>query len=464
MRSSRFFLFKNQLTIILTGWQWVLLLLAAPFMLFPSPERSLALLVVPALWGMIWLASRKPLLNTPLNLSILVIMVMVLVSLFITYDITVSLPSIAGVVLGVGMYYAFVYSARVEKGLRIALPVFLTCGFGIAGLGLLGTHWIVKFNFLQPLLSRMPFLFQNLPGENTGFNSNVVAGALLWVLPLMMVGVVWVLTHFKWLSGWLGWGWAIAGVLFYLVVTIFITGVFFLAQSRSAIIGLAGGLLLILAMLFPPKKRWIYLASLGILITGMTVEAFQLGRMQNRNEVNASPSDLGLSLYTLTLRLDIWNRAVHGIQDFPFSGMGMNTFNKVVSVLYPLNNGGLGGGIDHAHNEFLQTALDLGLPGLVAFFSLYLVAFWMLVEAWNWTRNLAELSDSFNYSSVLVSKTGARALVLGLGGGLIAHAIFGLSDAVILVAKPEFLFWMLLGLVAGLYLELRIFKEQGSTS
>ena len=44
-------------------------------------------------------------------------------------------------------------------------------------------------------------------------------------------------------------------------------------------------------------------------------------------------------------------------------------------------------------------------------------------------------------------------MVLGLGGGLLAHAIYGLTDAVALGAKPGILFWMLLGLVAGLYLQ-----------
>jgi putative inorganic carbon (hco3(-)) transporter len=463
MRSSPYLSYKKQITILVTGWQWALLLLAAPFLLFPSVERSLALLTVPALWGMVWLANRKPLLSTPLNLSILLIMLMVLVSLYATFDIYISLPSIAGVVLGVGMYFAFVYSARVEKGLRIALPVFLACGLGMACLGVLGTHWIIKFKFLQPLLSHLPFLVQNLPGENSGFNSNVVAGALLWVLPLMMVGIVWVFTHLKWLANRLGWRRAIASILFFLAVTIFMSGVFSLAQSRSAIIGLAGSLLLILAILFPPKMRWIYLASLGILLAGFALVTLKLGWLQTLNEVNPGSSNSAFSLDSLTLRVDIWNRAIFGIRDFPFTGMGMKTFSKVLEALYPLYAINSGREIDHAHNEFLQTALDLGVPGLIAFSSLYLVSFWMLVEEWNWAKKLSKLSDSSSFSAILASSSGVKILVLGLGGGLIAHAIFGLTDAVIMVAKPGILFWMLLGLIAGLYLELRKLREQDTT-
>ena len=40
---------------------------------------------------------------------------------------------------------------------------------------------------------------------------------------------------------------------------------------------------------------------------------------------------------------------------------------------------------------------------------------------------------------------------LALLGGLLAHFLFGMIDAVSLGAKPGFLFWWLLGMVFGLY-------------
>ena len=66
-----------------------------------------------------------------------------------------------------------------------------------------------------------------------------------------------------------------------------------------------------------------------------------------------------------------------------FTGMGMDTFRSVVNVLYPLQIISAGSpikDIGHAHNEFLQAALDLGIPGLIAFISIYIVAFTMLVQ------------------------------------------------------------------------------------
>jgi len=51
-----------------------------------------------------------------------------------------------------------------------------------------------------------------------------------------------------------------------------------------------------------------------------------------------------------------------------------------------------------------------------------------------------------------------RLLALGLFGGLLAHFLFGLTDAVALGAKPGFLFWWLLGMVCGLYEQTRTRK------
>jgi O-antigen ligase len=106
-------------------------------------------------------------------------------------------------------------------------------------------------------------------------------------------------------------------------------------------------------------------------------------------------------------------------------------------VFYPLYFVSPDFDIAHAHNEFLQAALDLGLPGLIAFLAVYIIAFWMLREIWR----------------AAPSPLPTRMLALGLGGGLFAHVIYGLTDAVALGAKPGVLFWMLLGLITALFLQ-----------
>jgi hypothetical protein len=48
----------KRVLIILDRLHWLWLILATPFLLFPSPSRSLAMLVVPGLILLRWLALR----------------------------------------------------------------------------------------------------------------------------------------------------------------------------------------------------------------------------------------------------------------------------------------------------------------------------------------------------------------------------------------------------------------------
>jgi hypothetical protein len=85
----------------------------------------------------------------------------------------------------------------------------------------------------------------------------------------------------------------------------------------------------------------------------------------------------------------------------------------------------------------------LGIPGLIAFIALYIGAFWMLADVWRATRHPP--LNAGHWSLV------TRSLTLGLGGGLLAHMLWGLTDAMALGARPAFLFWVILGLISGLH-------------
>ncbi|MCA1554357.1 MAG: hypothetical protein LC737_08265, partial [Chloroflexi bacterium] len=89
--------------------------------------------------------------------------------------------------------------------------------------------------------------------------------------------------------------------------------------------------------------------------------------------------------------------------------------------------------VPHAHNTFLQMALDFGMPGLVAYAAMLSAAALMVLRAWR-----AE------------SDTVRRALVLGLACGLIACQVFGLTDAVLFGTRPAFAWWLALGMLTGL--------------
>src|SRR5581483_2380180 len=117
--------------------------------------------------------------------------------------------------------------------------------------------------------------------------------------------------------------------------------------------------------------------------------------------------------------------------DFPFTGIGLNTFPIILDTLYPLFSVGPDAQVPHAHNLFLQTAVDLGVIGFVSLVALLIAAAVALVKAWK--RLPAE-----------------RYFGTGIGLGLLAHVIYSLTDAVALGAKPGVFLWAMLGAAISL--------------
>ena len=417
---------------------------------------------------MAWLAGRGPLPRTPLNTTLLLMFCMVLVSLWATFDINQSFAKVSGIVLGLGIFFAFAREGQTPRGWWLGFFLFMGIGFGISAIGLLGTNWIAKISFLTPIISRLSPRITGLPGAEEGFHPNYVAGALLWVFP-SFVAFSWLLmTKAKDSPGLLGRGKTFTAILLMIGATLWVLAILILTQSREGYISLALTLPVLVLFLLPPKWRWYGLAILTLLaITFGVLLVLHWEAVRSWLTGSNLAADPALSLETLKGRLEIWSRAIYGIQDFPFTGMGMNTFRKVVPVLYPLFNISSGIDIGHAHNEFLQAALDLGIPGLVAFMALYIVAFWMLIRTWQSARvNVNPVTDGkrtaipFNKSGSRFSFLGTSPVidphlvqmaVLGLGGGLVAHLLWGLTDAMALGARPAFLFWIILGLISGLH-------------
>ena len=176
--------------------------------------------------------------------------------------------------------------------------------------------------------------------------------------------------------------------------------------------------------------------SINIMISKLT-SSFISRPLPNPAVLETNPVD---NVSTLNGRLEIWSRALYGIQDFPFTGMGMNNFRVIVHLLYPLFTISPDVDIAHAHNHILQAALDLGLPGAIAYIALWLGAGWMV---WRVVRKTAEGRRSGGAEE--------RVLAIGLGGMLAASFTYGLFDAVALGAKPGFIWWFALGLLAALY-------------
>lgn len=421
--------------------EWLILALLLPAVLFSTPLTYFILLIIPLLW-----LSRKVgygyfVSSTPVDLAILGVLSMTLVSLYATPDIALSAPRVAGMVYGVAVFYAAVAATgRSRKKLAIGVALLLACGVAVAALSLIGTKWTIKFPILSSLTAILPQATL-LSAAPEGFSPNQVAGTLLWVLPVSIAVVVISLKKldfwYRRLTGWRALPAVIASVTIFLLMG----GTFLLTQSRSGYIGIAFALLYMLVLGLWARKRRFITTTIVLLVIVIAVSVARLlvsdGRqpeaLEKLNEV-IGIEDAGFSTDNLQTRLEIWSRALYGIEDFPFTGMGIGTFRQVSPVLYPLFLVSPDQDIAHAHNQLLQIGLDLGIPGLVAFLALWLGTITMLWQTWR-----AKLSIS------------NQLLVLGFSAALLGYFVYGLTDTVALGAKPGFVFWLLFGLISGLY-------------
>lgn len=160
-----------------------LLLLISPALLFPSRARVCLALLVPLTWlchrrlGGRWIPA------TPLNTSLVVLLVMVGVSVVATFDIAFSLGKISGVVLGVLLFWAITRWMTTPHTLKIGTIVYVMAGAGLAVIGLFGTNWIGKFSVLGAVIQRLPRVIRGVPAQRRASSQTRSPDALCCSFP-----------------------------------------------------------------------------------------------------------------------------------------------------------------------------------------------------------------------------------------------------------------------------------------
>ncbi len=409
--------------------------------MFPRPGLTLWLLaVIPALWLCRWLVHGRLTARTPLDVPLLLLLGMTLVGLWATFDLARSFPKVCGILLGVALFYAMVNGIRTRRGLWLAAALILVGGAAIAGMSLVGTRWAArKVPLLLPFLSsfyeQLPSFLRGIPRAGGGFNANQVGGTLTLFIPLAAALFIHRL-HRCSLFSVLRFPLTL-GLATVLSLTIF---VLLLTQSRMAYVAVGLALLLVGATL----GRWPRRVALVVLLVGAGLLVYY------------GPDRVGQALFGIPNleslaeeaswagRGEIWQRSLRVIRDHPLTGIGFDTLFPVVHARYPTFLIPAGRDATHAHNVFLQMALDLGLPGLAAFVWLLLAFGRMMWQVWRRSESPAD-----------------RVLAAGLFSGLVAQLTFGLADAIAPGQKPGVFTWGYLGLGAALWARGRRGRGEG---
>jgi O-antigen ligase len=253
----------------------------------------------------------------------------------------------------------------------------------------------------------LPPVHLGLAGMAGGdINPNALAAAVLLIFPLG-AAVLFLGTGEK--IDWLG--------LMPISLTIVGAGVLTLpiCASRSALIAIW---LTVVALLVRGMRSWLARIVAGAIVATPLVVGISSPLFLGQEALRTEGSDLWLSAQS---RMPIMRQAADRWRESPWMGIGLNEFRSVYQHK--------GGDVAHAHNMFLQTALDVGAVGSVAYWG---ILGFLLMRADQAAKGLSRLS---------------RSSAVGSAMALVAISLFGLTDAVPLGSKIGILQWMASGLI-----------------
>jgi putative inorganic carbon (HCO3(-)) transporter len=248
-----------------------------------------------------------------------------------------------------------------------------------------------------------------LPIQET-VNKNIMAGILVGLWPLAVVALA--------TRG--------AGRILGAIAAALVLGILFLSQSRGALLAAGASAVVLVALRWPLAWLALPLAALAGALLAWQGRALPLLAAAVQSEALGGAEG----------RLEVWSRALYAVQDFAFTGIGLGTYPRVIPLLYPYFLFGPDVNIPHAHNLWLQVAVDLGVPGLIAFIAMLLVT--ILLAG----RSLLALARA-GQQDLLWLQRGAIASLAGV-------LVHGLVDAVPWNTRPAWLVWAVWGLAVGL--------------
>jgi putative inorganic carbon (HCO3(-)) transporter len=357
-------------------------------------------------WPIRWVGTGRLSHRTPADWAVGLLTLMVPITLWATALPEETVPQVLRLLTGIGLFYAIVNWSCSAMRLRLLIVGMILTGLALAVIAPFSVTWSnSKLPFIPDFLYAR---FTLLVSDTT--HPNVMGGYLSILLPISLAVMI-----FNWKQ--LSW----SNRVFVVIIEVIMSGFLILTKSRGA--WMAFGAVVILIILLRWRWGWLTLPVFGI--SGITL-AYLLGITRVLETLSYNDAFSGIEG-----RLEIWSRAIYMIQDFPFTGIGMGSFMRVADTLYPFFLIGPAK-IVHAHNLFLPVAVDLGLPGLIAWLAIFVL---VIIAAWQVYK---------------LGKVEHNGWVAGVGAGLLgsqlALTIHGITDAVTWgLVRPAPLIWALWG-------------------
>jgi len=283
--------------------------------------------------------------NNFLDWSVIALSLAVFVSVFFSADKILSVYGFLAFLAYPISYFVFsrnITKENLENILNALIyPSLIVCIIGA-----------LQFMITTPFMVEHSVFFKNVLGWEAGpsilhggrmvsilGNSNVLGAYLVLILPVFAC-LFFNKPSLKW--------------AFFLILNIFIL---IFTHSKSALIGFfLGFLMVVLNIRKKPLIFW------SFLIPVMFLTALNFSTVIRTMSGNSSQS-----------RLSIWSTSINLIVQRPITGWGINTFQEISPAA---KVGNFAEQLSHAHNMFLNIAVETGIIGLI-FFCIFLTGFFV---------------------------------------------------------------------------------------
>jgi putative inorganic carbon (hco3(-)) transporter len=375
---------------------------------------------------------KLPHLLGPLTWPIGLLILMAAVGVHASPVVEPTSPKVVRFALGVAALKAVVVGVLSTRHFWRAVGLYVSAGAAVIAAGMLNVNWPMKFTALRRVAPSPSMSWLDLPGAQPGVNSNVLAAATLLFLPVLFAVIV-VVWRSRQPSSPLASA-AEAGSLRFRPVTLALLlallliflGVLLISQSRTAWFSLLGTTITLWGL----SRQW-WRRLIAVTACVAIVAILIVGRNAPEPQVEAVTVVSGSVVLKAEQRFELWARAISAIHDFPWTGVGLGGFQQVIWAVYPPFLLPSQSEIPHVHNLLLQTALDVGIAGLIAYLAIVFVA---AIMCW-------QIQCGPDRS--------IRTLGLGLGGSLLAINLFGFFDAMELGTRVGTFFWVALGILTA---------------
>ncbi len=398
-----------------------LLLLAPPLLLteyFGEPAIRPLLIVALFLFWPLRLKAKESLLPKGLARWLIGFLLLWLpITIWRSPDDQLSWEIAGYIYLAIVTFVALIHWPPLRKDPRWLVMALLLLGIGLAAIG--PEVLSVDPDKLLDLYQKSEFQRSDAIGELT-INPNILGAALALILTLAVALVL----RRTWSTHW----WLPMLTVFPILL---MGNSLIISQSRSSWLALllAG---LIMLWLFGPKA--VGVLAMGVVVIGVVVIA--VGAFWLPGALTDGVASLPLNTIiqsaqdSFVRRLDIWRFSIEMVASSPLAGIGLGAYEQAFTTRFPtlpLVGGRLAP--PHAHNLWLQLALDLGLPGLLAVVGL-----------------LGQLTRQLLDSLATDEDSPRDAMRIGVLGTFVVIFVIGAFDNALWGTKLTFIPWLLFAL------------------